>query len=416
MLRERFVIGLLAILICALGIRDVRAQGQPPPPMPPGILYGTAYVDGSPLDQSDTGNIISIRMERLLLIFLDDADSQTVIATIISELNIGATDALRQAFADSAYCQSRGTALSNSATVAETLVNEWHVVDGGATYTVLSQAIDVWDGAWSAGVKLEVYEHDGVIASYNMGDYSVDEYVLETPISPGTVYGGLSPDTYLIRDPGKAIAGEGANIDINGIRIIDPALPYIISEEAFVELNIYAPSTYEVSIDLSADWNLISLPVQPQNTDRDVILASIDGKYDAIWTFDAVTGQWSRYVVGGQPFLNNLNVVEAGVGYWIEMNQAGTLVVQGTDPGTIIPLRIGWNLVGCNSLVSKAIVVALASIVDKYESIWAYNAVLGTWLRYVPDGQPFLNDLESIDPTKGYWIEATENSDWDIGP
>ena len=415
MLKKAFITVFLLALLCNSGIYEVQAQGQPPPLMPPHILYGTAYVDGSPLGQFDTDKTVSIEMERLLLIFLDDFDSQANIAAIIGELNIGNTDALQQAFADSAYCQSRGTTLSNDASVTETLLNEWRVVDAGTTYTVLNQVIDVWSGvAWVAGNKLEVYQHDGVIISYTMGEYSVNEYVLEVPMSSGTIFGGLSPNTYVNREPGKALAGEGATININNIEITDPAGSYILGEEAFIEIDIHAPSTYEVNISLSTDWNLVSLPVEPENTDRDVVLESIDEKYDEIWAFDSREDKWLRYVPDGLPILNDLNEVMSGMGYWIKMNQPGTLTVQGTLPGTVIALKLDWNLVGYNSMDSKDILVALFSIDGKYTEVWAY--VEDKWLRYVPDGLPILNDLDSMDPTKGYWIKATEDVDWDIEP
>ena len=50
-------------------------------------------------------------------------------------------------------------------------------------------------------------------------------------------------------------------------------------------------------------------------------LANINGKYTSVWTYDATTSSWLRYIVGGPSFLNNLDDMEAGRGYWIQTTE-----------------------------------------------------------------------------------------------
>ena len=66
----------------------------------------------------------------------------------------------------------------------------------------------------------------------------------------------------------------------------------------------------------------------------------------------------------------------------------------------------------CNSLDSKPIDEALYSINGNYSIIWAYNASGTTdhWKKYDP-GVPFGNDLEIMEPGKGYWIMMSANDD-----
>ncbi len=416
MLRKTFIVVFLLALICNLAIYKARAQGQPPPLMPPHILYGTAYVDGSPLGESDTDYTVSVRMSRLLLIFLDNWDSQADIAAIIGELDTGSTDALRQEFLDSTYCQSRATTLSGGASITETLANEWRVVDAGTTYTVLSQAIDVWNGiGWIPGSKLEVYEHDGIMVSYIMGEYPVDEYVLELTMSTGTVYGGGdSLPVYVIREPGKVIAGEQGSININNINITDPVLPYTATEEAFVEMDIYAPSTYTFTINLEDDWNMFSVPIEPLDTDIVEVLSPLAGKYESVAAYDTETDTWLVY----NPvfIVSTLNEIRAGVGYWIKMNQAGqSLTVEGTEPATTtMVLKKGWNLVGYKSLNGRDIVQAITSVAAQCETVSLYDSATDTWLVYNPVF--IVSTLTSMSPGYAYWMKIlADDVLWDVG-
>ena len=115
--------------------------------------------------------------------------------------------------------------------------------------------------------------------------------------------------------------------------------------------------------------------------------------------------------------MNSLNEVIPGRGYWIDMDQPGILVFQGTAPTTAILLREGWNLVGYNSQAfSKPVEECMISVVGKYYAVWTYNTFLDKRPRYIPDGPPFQNDMEFMQTGKGYWIDAKEECLWNIGP
>lgn len=415
---KKVILVLLLTLLYSSGTYNAHAQEQPP--ALPHVLYGTAHVDDVPLTQADTTDVVSVSINRLLLIFLHHWDSQGLIADISAELDAGVIDSLASAFANSEYCQSRGLTLSGAATVnPDTPGSVWQVVDSGKKYTTSVEAIPVWDPGidnWVAGFKLEVFEHDGIITTYNMGDLPTDDYVARIPVSSVEAVAGPPGNTYIVREPGMAMEGDEALVYINGILITDPVLPYLITEvQIFVRIDIYAPSTYEVNIDLVVGWNLISIPVLPQDISREAVLESIDGKYDSVWAYNAVTRKWFRYVIGAPEFLNDLDEIVPGMGFWIDMNQAGTLTINGIMPTTVIPLEIGWNLVGYNSLETKALLDAMSSIDGKYVAIWIYNAGTSSWMKYIVNGPEFLNDLEFLEPAMGIWIDSEEDCDWDIG-
>lgn len=171
----------------------------------------------------------------------------------------------------------------------------------------------------------------------------------------------------------------------------------------------------EITISLDAGWNLISLYLQPTDTRLSSVLSSADGKYDSVWTYDSTAGQWSKYVVDIPPFLNDLDRMESGVGYWIMMDQPAMLIVQGTPSSSAIPMKIGWNLVGYTSQTSMPIQDYPPTVGSRGNAIWTYNSESGEWLRYDASMPAFLNNMDSLQPGNGYWIDANQDFVWDIG-
>jgi len=405
-------------LLFNFGLYETLVHAQGPPPIPPHGIWGTPEVDGIPLDQGDTDYTICVKMVRLLIIVLHELDDQDTIDAIVADLGSDGVTELQQAFLDSDYCQSRTppTELSLTATVTVQVPgDQWLVSDGANTYTVIREDIPVWDPGledWIPGDKLEVYEHNGVIACYTMGELPVDYFVVQIPMNSGEVLWGniAGGDTYVLREAGTAMVGDEAYICINNIPITDPPGPYIITEDAFVGMNINAPSTYEASIPLVVGWNLISFPVQLLNTAPAVVLQPIAGKYNGVWAYDPDTGGWK--IFDPLQTINDLNELQAGIGYWILMDEADTLDVEGILADTTTQLIIGWNLVGYNSIISRLAEQCLSTIKDDINGVWAYNPAGGWWI-YDPQQQQ--NDLEYMNPGVGYWILSNSDIEWDIG-
>ncbi|MFC1717357.1 M6 family metalloprotease domain-containing protein [Candidatus Poribacteria bacterium] len=240
--------------------------------------------------------------------------------------------------------------------------------------------------------------HDDLDINANYGD-TTDPYYPGNSISFGdsTV---PSSDLY---------SGESSVVSITNISGSSAAMTLDISR------NTNTASVQEATIALEAGWNLISLCLQPIDTSLSSVLSSIAGTYDSVWTYDAVTEQWHRYVVGSPPFLNNLAEMESGVGYWLMMNQPATLIVQGTPPTTVISLKAGWNLVGYSSRTSMPVEDCPPALGNRCNSIWTYNSEAGEWLRYDANVPAFLNTLESLQSGSGYWIRADQDFVWYTG-
>lgn len=155
-------------------------------------------------------------------------------------------------------------------------------------------------------------------------------------------------------------------------------------------------------------WNLISLPLQPPDTNPAAVLASLGTKYDYVWAYHPDNG-WSIYAPWAP---TDLEAMEPDWGYWVMMNEPGGLLVEGTDPTeTTIPLYgEKWNLVGYSSREFRDAEDCMSQVADKINSVWAYDPDT-IWDIYVPGGS---SDLEVMGPGIGYWIKADQYCEWDV--
>ena len=166
------------------------------------------------------------------------------------------------------------------------------------------------------------------------------------------------------------------------------------------------------SLPLHTGWNLISLPIMPDDTDILDVMNSVAGNWNSVWSYE--TDNWKRYDLTGPDFLNDLTTMEPGKGYWLNMKSDDTLSVSGSELTTkSISLSAGWNLVGYNSLNSKSTLSAMNSVTGNWNSVWSYEA--GNWKRYDLTGPDFLNDLTTMEPGKGYWIDMKSSDTWTLG-
>lgn len=161
-----------------------------------------------------------------------------------------------------------------------------------------------------------------------------------------------------------------------------------------------------VSISLQAGWNMFSVPLTPPSAAVTSVLAPIAGAYKAVWSYDR--GRWRCYDPAN-PGLSDLERIEAGRGYWINMKSARRLTVSGEPVAASMPLYKGWNLVGYNASFAQSVETALDSLGDDCLSVWSFQG--GTWRLYDPRN-PLYNDLTELAPGEGYWIETERDCQW----
>ncbi|MCB0170919.1 MAG: Ig-like domain-containing protein, partial [Anaerolineae bacterium] len=165
---------------------------------------------------------------------------------------------------------------------------------------------------------------------------------------------------------------------------------------------------------LAPGWNLVSIPEQLPDSDPAAVLSSIAGSFNRVYTYDNcdAVDPWKLYDPADSA-ASDLTVVDHKIGFWIEMSAADNLSVAGIQPtSTSIQLCQGWNLIGYPLSVTLPVTSALASITGKYDRIFAFDpdSTAETWDAHKVTAPTWANDLSVLEPGRGYWIHATENT------
>lgn len=169
---------------------------------------------------------------------------------------------------------------------------------------------------------------------------------------------------------------------------------------------------------LTGDWNLISLPLMPFDTDIADVLAAMNrsDQLKSVWYFDQCEdpapdlGKW--HVYDATTGTGDLDTLEAGKAYWFLMLSPGdagydasafpvSLWVFGTEapmppnlPSSYDVCK-GWNMVGFRSVEEMAPEDYLGSF-----SPSEYGAIYG-WDPYLQD---WITNPDKLVPGHGYWI------------
>jgi len=166
-------------------------------------------------------------------------------------------------------------------------------------------------------------------------------------------------------------------------------------------------------IPLVRGWNLISLPLIPDNPDIDVVLAELveDGTVIEVDTYSRPDNKWLTWVADGMAPCD-LDVMVDGVGYWVKMAEADVLVIHGINlpvAGAGVPptyqLYKNWNLIGFKSVFPRSVVDYLgpAYAAGAFQQMYYYQPVLGGSGYYMP-----VSLLGTLFPTRGYWLAVSE--------
>ncbi|MCL0087397.1 hypothetical protein M1O24_01385, partial [Dehalococcoidia bacterium] len=177
-------------------------------------------------------------------------------------------------------------------------------------------------------------------------------------------------------------------------------------ETATFTLTVTRP---EYEITLKEGWNLISLPLIPEDPAIEVVLEGILDDVIRVWHFDAETGKWKSFSPGGAP--DKLTEMVDGRGYWINMAAAATLTVIGTEmpappaPPPEYPVFEGWNHIGFSSITEMTVSEYLGDgIMEIFVRMWGFDAETG-WFRVIP-GCP---EHQYLQPGRGYWLAVSED-------
>ena len=168
----------------------------------------------------------------------------------------------------------------------------------------------------------------------------------------------------------------------------------------FYEINIVvqyqAPATETFTKSLPASWNLVSLPLTPDDNSISAVLTSISGNYDAVKSYNAATHQFE-----------DATMMDPGIGYFIHMTSADTWTYQGTAYTSMTASLVqGLNCVGWVNETGSALPGALNSIAGNYRYAARWNAGTQSYEVFVPGAPLEFNDFETMDRGEGYFIAA----------
>ncbi len=165
-------------------------------------------------------------------------------------------------------------------------------------------------------------------------------------------------------------------------------------------------------IPLVPGWNLLSVPEEPSDTSPASVLETIGGGYERIYAYDAcdTTDPWKVYDPNDSA-ASDLTALDHRMGFWAEATLPVDLLSDGTLPSTTtFELCEGWNLIGFPAGQARPVRNALSSIEGKYIRVFGYDAAdpQDPWEFFDVAVPSWANDLEMMEPGRGYWVLVTE--------
>ena len=180
-------------------------------------------------------------------------------------------------------------------------------------------------------------------------------------------------------------------------------------ETATVTLEV----TTEISgltVDLEEGWNMFSLPLIPDDSSIEVVLADVMENVEIVWGYK--NGVWSSYLPA-LPEFSTLTEMVDGNGYWVKMTADDTVTVSGVElpgPGILPPVYEvdeGWNLIGFKSVDTMSIngyLTTVPSLVLESSVSYGWDATTQDY-ELTSVGTP---TVEMFMPGQAYWLYLTE--------
>ncbi len=163
------------------------------------------------------------------------------------------------------------------------------------------------------------------------------------------------------------------------------------------------------TINLNGGWNLISFNVSPSDPTIASVFSSLESNNLLYVTgFDNGAKVFDPNLPS---FLNTLVEVEDGFGYWVKLQNADVLEVEGTClvENYRKPYDAGWNLVAYPPNNPQSVSNYYEELLDLNDLLFVTGFNNGT-ITFDPALPSFLNTLTNMENGFGYWIKIDDNS------
>ncbi|MBC7223649.1 MAG: S8 family serine peptidase, partial [Anaerolineae bacterium] len=205
-----------------------------------------------------------------------------------------------------------------------------------------------------------------------------------------------------------AVAGDTLRFRVQGLPAEPqgPDMPRWEPAAPWREVNLAAQSRRTLQWALRQGWNLVALPVQPDDPRPEAVLGAALEQVRLVLTYDCEGGARTFYpdLPAG---LNTLQALDAWHGYWIQVSGPVTVAVAGRPVPPEAPLFLcrGWNLVPYLGDAPLEVESALANLGAAWDVVLGYEGQGLSYYRHLP---PQVNTLQVLRPLHGYWLHVRE--------
>jgi serine protease AprX len=166
-------------------------------------------------------------------------------------------------------------------------------------------------------------------------------------------------------------------------------------------------STYSYTYHLKKGWNLISIPIVPQDGNLTAFFSPIMGNVSIVWEYNSsnASNPWAYHTTMTDKYeQGTLRSVNERLGYWVRCsNDTNFTIVGPLAESANVTLHSGWNLVGnpIKDIRQPWNAYSTAKIVWEYNSSnasnpWAYHTTMTD--KYEQ------GTLTELRPGFGYWV------------
>jgi len=142
-------------------------------------------------------------------------------------------------------------------------------------------------------------------------------------------------------------------------------------------------------------WNLISLPLVPEDNNTSSVLASVWANVTSVYSYNGTT-----------KLFEDASIMDPGKGYFVNMAAADTWSYEGNAYTSMdVSLEQGLNMIGWLNC-TKDISDALSSVDGKYRYVARWNVTTHKFEVYVPGAPSVFNDFTTMERGEGYFIAA----------